>query len=1264
VDVSTGSSSPIVERRSSNTKAEQKGSYLLESPASLQAIPSSRKSQNSSSSKTDALALQDLQYKRKQPTKLHPLDDPMLHYFENWPSQAAADHHHTSNASSDTHLPDLLRAMVQEVEAKLIKLTMKFPHEHRNVSKPRKRGDPTPQLLNTYRQVLKLPPTTTPAATAAVEAVSEGPSDVVLVGSREHVGSETTVVTEQIEPFTASSRQLVVSPQQPVPTRQETPLVPSASQHDGRVSSRDRAVDEQHSPTLSPAGAMRKRKSSTMTRTAEDIYRTGRMAIFEGALRDFASRFVTYQPFLLWVLDEQRAFVEYCHQHVVTPEMRMQFERDVRAELEAEFADERARLNFSLNETKTKLDEMTRQYHQLKQFSQSSEHIIAEKVKIIQARDAEIVQNNEGRQALLSHIHRMEKELYAHKDALEGPEAIISALRKDLRTQEDRVAHTTRQLDEAKTEIAVQKVRLERLEELVKDRKSRTGGTVAKAEMLVLKKQQIELLELNATLEAKLIKLRNAMKNMMEDLQRVKGGQPTTPRPPWHLADDIFPQAATTAQRVHLAMREYRLMVEKNRVLERSVEDTRRLFALRQRGEDNDEHEYITPQMRQAFFYKLGFESSVPSFLRGVGRAVNLHFTCDQVEGFCRMLFLHRETQKGYLSAESLFESFCAKTAPSNITVHDFVYSLFYGMHWFAFEPLIGLMRAHLLGRVDDTVLSHLDDVIFGCKRFFYVAATESSPQEGGGGGGSEGATGSANSPRQQGTTPPTSMEEIRRKSAINLLAGLNKDGTAPADPAAEKIHRVSMTITEKPVPIYKSEVLPLVADFFANREEENIKRLVTQMALDYPGVLVDIKGLFKYNATKRRFTNFVEEILRQELALREELVEEYVATVQQLAGSSPEGHVTPQGVAQALWNAVPPGVPPGPTPHDARRQQQQQWATRRRAAAAPAVAADDGCGPEPHRGARRGRAAGAAAAQCCWLCRGACRVQGTDARITCHAAAVPDAVCAAADVVGPSRLCSDDVDDDFLLAVADAHSSSLATTVPSSGTAASLNRRWTASRSWRSSTPVGARTSRTWTSAARRCVCCTRTTAQPDGCRTAPRHTAGSAARQRLQSSHGCVSVCALPFGVGCLLGLRHWERGAVGLPPPAGAECVWQRQDHDAAAVCATTAGTECGRSVSALNDAALADATGLVSLSACGNRAITTVEPFGASLRRLDASYSMIGDAGLVTATNLVYLDASCNDNIRSLAPFSASLLELDASGFCQARSMMPHCPQQRT
>ena len=51
-------------------------------------------------------------------------------------------------------------------------------------------------------------------------------------------------------------------------------------------------------------------------------------------------------------------------------------------------------------------------------------------MKIIQARDSEIVQNNEGRQALLSHIHRMEKELYAHKDALEGPEAIIAALRK------------------------------------------------------------------------------------------------------------------------------------------------------------------------------------------------------------------------------------------------------------------------------------------------------------------------------------------------------------------------------------------------------------------------------------------------------------------------------------------------------------------------------------------------------------------------------------------------------------------------------------------------------------------------------------------------------------------------------------------------------------------------------------------------------------------------------------------------------------------
>ena len=381
------------------------------------------------------------------------------------------------------------------------------------------------------------------------------------------------------------------------------------------------------------------------------------------------------------------------------------------------------------------------------------------------------------------------------------------------------------------------------------------------------------------------------MKNMMDDLQRV-GADNRRPSSPWHLADDIFAGCDNCAAG-SLGHAWYRLISNEIEFWSEVEEPSE---PLRYDREGRQEHDTL-PQMRQAFFYKLGFKSSVPTFLRGIGRAVNLHFSCEQVEGFCRMLFLHRETQKTYLSPEALFESFCAKTAPSNMTVHDFVYSLFYGMHWFAFEPLIGLMRAHLLGRIDDTVLSHLDDVIFGCKRFFYVAATESGES-------AEGA-GNAGSASEE-PKAVLSTEELRRKSAVNLLAGLNKDGTAPADPVAEKMHRISMTVTEKSVPIYKSEVLPLVVDFFANREEEFIKRLVSQMALDFPGVQVDIRGLFKYNATKRRFTHFVEEVLRQELALRSELVEEYVATVQQLAGASAEGHVTPQGVAQALWHEDP----------------------------------------------------------------------------------------------------------------------------------------------------------------------------------------------------------------------------------------------------------------------------------------------------------------------------------------------------------------------
>lgn len=83
---------------------------------------------------------------------------------------------------------------------------------------------------------------------------------------------------------------------------------------------------------------------------------------------------------------------------------------------------------------------------------------------------------------------------------------------------------------------------------------------------------------------------------------------------------------------------------------------------------------------------------------------------------------------------------------------------------------------------------------------------------------------------------------------------------------------------------------------------------------------------------------------------------------------------------------------------------------------------------------------------------------------------------------------------------------------------------------------------------------------------------------------------------------------------------------------------------------SDRALAAATRLVRLDVSGNPNVTTVEPFGASLRVLGAQRTFIDDKALVTATKLVELFVWGNREVRSIAPFASTLMELDASGDC--------------
>lgn len=789
--------------------------------------------------------------------------------------------------------PHLLSGIVEEITHRLHQLAVKYPQfSHLNDCTVPIFGEnskiqlPPPNLLRTPKTEPKQrssPRETSPTLQLSAPAIiSEHPEPHGAPGR-----------TDDALPNSGECHALIPLPVQPksqvffvsIDGKGTKPFASKERGLKGQVEVK-RIGSHAHNPGKGPIVESRPKPTvNTIKRSQEDLFRSERMAIFEAAGLDFSNYFSTYRNLLLWIFREFRDYESYCHQHVVSPEMRQQFERDLREELNHEFSDERARLQFDLRKAREELAELNMKYQQLRQSSQSSEKKIADRDALIAAKDIELAENAEGRVAMLSRINRLEKDLWAQRDAMEGPEAIINGLKREAKALEDKLNFANKALEEANMDKAVLKVRLERLEDLLKERKLRQTQVVPKSELLVYKKNQIDILELNANLEAKLIKLRGAYRSLTDDLQRAKGGQPGTPRPPWHLADDVFPKATTTAQRVHLAMREYRMMVENNHALQREVDELKKVIAMRPRGDDNADSEYILPQMQLKFFYKLGFESGVPSYLRGNGRAVNMKFTLDQTEGFCRLLFLHRDSVRANSSVETVFESFCSKHSGQGCTAQDFAYSFYSAMKWFSFDPFVGLCKRWIAEEIDDTVIAQMEKNVVGCRQFIQTAADELSL-------GGDG-------PAAVNDTDERSTELIRRKSAAGLMAAVEAENAAKSLPFS-----VMAFIAEEPRMLFKAEIVTLITDYFIHKDEELIKRLMGQLNLDFPGIQVDAKGLFRFNGQKRRFSNFVEEILRQDIRFREEMILDYTLAIQ--STTSNEGHVSPNDIAEALWKIDP----------------------------------------------------------------------------------------------------------------------------------------------------------------------------------------------------------------------------------------------------------------------------------------------------------------------------------------------------------------------
>ena len=622
----------------------------------------------------------------------------------------------------------------------------------------------------------------------------------------------------------------------------------------------------------------------------DDAYRRERVCLFYSAARDLSDSFKAYRRMLLWIFSEFQCFVDYCHKNVFTEEMRRKFVKETEERVARDSQIETDRLKGTIAHLTEALASTTAKLRSLETSTQAVKVASQDYDATLKLKDAELKEAAEGRAALLGRISRLEKELWRQRDALEGPEAQISSLEKQVKALEDKVAAANKAKCDVDAEKAVLKVRVERLEEVVKEKKSSAHEMVPKLEIIQIRRQYVEALELVAVLQGKNGKLTATIAALEKDLEQRRDGIPTTPRPPWQLCDEFFPRAASTAQRVHLAIKEYRFMLARNECLTRQYTDLRSMLAMQDRDENVPdggaepelEKDVVAYQMLWKHFPKLGFDSSVPPFLKGTGRAENLKFNRSQVKQMCRVFFqeavvfgeatgpAQRKDQQtsntsqskkcSMLNTEQLLTKMATKYSPSGASAHDFLYSWWYGMQWFAYDRFISMVRKTVSGELDDSVL-------LGMHR-----------------------------------------EARRVRDALELKASEEADAAAKLLPAAISASNETQTSSgagSGNATLTKTSAVEILADLFGHKSEEDVKRLVAAVNRDCPGTEVSIPALVRYSAKERSFSHFLEDLYGQHLATRHAIEQLCIEAVFD-ASIETDGRLAPTPFAQSLWKTDP----------------------------------------------------------------------------------------------------------------------------------------------------------------------------------------------------------------------------------------------------------------------------------------------------------------------------------------------------------------------
>jgi len=613
----------------------------------------------------------------------------------------------------------------------------------------------------------------------------------------------------------------------------------------------------------------------------EDRFRLERVRLFSEVLAEFSRHFKAYRPLLLWVLREFDDFAVYCHKHVWSPDARAEFQEDARREAAAAFADEKRELQAKLVESANELAAVS---ERLKKYETSQATIrlqLDDKDRTIAARDREIQENAEGRAALLSRITRLEKELWQQRVMLEEPEKRIQALSQTNKDLQDKVTRVQRLYEEQDREKMLLKERADRIEEQLREtkRKAAQSGTnaIVKAEMMAFKKRELDVLENNAKLQARVSHLEARLKDAQEALKISRGDAPTTPRPTWDDYSDVAAASApSTMKKVQDLVGAYRQLSEVRDQLQREVLTLQQMLGSSYRddqvalpaGQTLASHpdlapsyhlqtEHLAPAMRAKWFPKLGLDSTVPGYLKGVGKVPNLQYGRDEVQTLVRALWMARQGVKPGAPWDMFMSKFLSDEAADRGVAPDvFAYNVHHAMSWYSYDPFIGFTRGLVLGFIDEAVFVDMQQVVAKMRRDLMRAASD----------------GSANT-----TNNADAAED-----------GGGNDG-APRPPAT----------------LSKTKLASALIDSCIERPDTDVKQLIVAAGRDCPGRTTDVELLFNYDAEQGRFSHFLEATYLQYLEGRRRYLAELADALYD-AETDDEARLSPPAVAVAFRRVDP----------------------------------------------------------------------------------------------------------------------------------------------------------------------------------------------------------------------------------------------------------------------------------------------------------------------------------------------------------------------